>query len=77
MSAIEIQRALRACPQVKPALYMPRSEREYRQLVRLLDQLVDEIGENEAPPFASMMKILGLLIEKYEDEHVKELACGA
>jgi mRNA-degrading endonuclease HigB of HigAB toxin-antitoxin module len=38
------------------------------------DRLVDEVGENEKHPLASLMEILGVLIEKYEDEHVAELA---
>ncbi len=52
----------------------PRNEREYRQLVKLLDRLVDEVGEDENHPLASMMEVLGVLIEEYEDEHVAELA---
>ncbi len=51
----------------------PRNHREYRQLVNLLDRLIDEAGENETHPLASMMEILGVLIEKYEDEHVAQL----
>lgn len=42
--------------------------------MKLLDRLIDEVGENENHPLASMMEILGVLIEKYEDEHVAELA---
>ncbi len=49
---------------------MPHSEREYRQLVKLLDRLADEVGENENHPLASLMEVIGVLIEKYEDEHV-------
>ena len=59
---------------MKPAPTMPRNEREYRQLVKLLDRLVDEVGENENHPLASLMEVLGVLIEKYEDENVTELA---
>ena len=55
-------------------IYVPHSEEEYRQLVALLDSLVDEVGENESHPLASLMEIVGVLIEKYEDEHVLELA---
>ena len=53
---------------------MPHSEAEYQQLVALLDSLIDEVGENESHPLASLMEIVGVLIEKYEDEHVPELA---
>ena len=65
---------MKAWPQVEPALYIPRKEREYRQLVRLLDRLIDEVGEDGDHPLASMMEVIGVLIEKYEDEHVPELA---
>jgi HTH-type transcriptional regulator/antitoxin HigA len=54
-------------------LPIPHNEREYRRLVKLLDRLVDEVGEDEDHPLASMMEVLGVLIEKYEDEHVAEL----
>ena len=52
----------------------PRNIREYRQLVKLLDRLIDEVGENEARSLASMMEVLGVLIEKYEEKHVAEIA---
>lgn len=52
---------------------MFRIPEEYRRLVALLDELTDEVGENEAHPLASLMEIIGVLIEKYEEEHVPEL----
>jgi len=70
MSTLQIQKALEAWPQVRPAIYVPRNEREYRQLVKLLDRLIDEVGENEEHPLASFMEVIGVLIEKYEDEKV-------
>ena len=42
--------------------------------MQLLDRLTDEVGEDENHPLASVMDVLGVLIEKYEDEHVPELA---
>ncbi|MEM8638326.1 MAG: hypothetical protein AAGG51_05915 [Cyanobacteria bacterium P01_G01_bin.54] len=54
-------------------LVMPRDEATYEQLVAWLDQLIDEVGENEQHPLASLMEVLGVLIERYEDEHVPEL----
>jgi HTH-type transcriptional regulator/antitoxin HigA len=41
--------------------------------VELLDCVTDQVGENENHPLASLMDVLGTLIEKYEDEHVSEL----
>ena len=61
-------------PQVEPILRVPHNDREYRQLVKQLDRLVDEVGEDENHPLASMMEVIGVLIEKYEDENVAELA---
>jgi HTH-type transcriptional regulator/antitoxin HigA len=39
----------------------------------MLDNLIDEIGENENHSLASLMEILGILIENYEQENVPEL----
>jgi HTH-type transcriptional regulator / antitoxin HigA len=56
------------------AVFVPHTDEEYRRLVALLDGLIDEVGEDESHPLASLMEIVGVLIEKYEDEHVPELA---
>ena len=69
-----MEKAFAVWPQVEPTLRVPHNDREYRHLVKLLDRLIDEVGENENHPLASMMEVLGVLIEKYEDEHVAELA---
>lgn len=55
-------------------LFVPHTEKEYENLVRLLDDLIDEVGEDEAHPLASLMEVVGVLIEKYEDENVSELS---
>ncbi|HLJ81341.1 MAG TPA: hypothetical protein VKT52_07650 [Ktedonobacterales bacterium] len=55
-------------------LDVPRTEAEYQQLVTLLDALIDHVGEDESHPLASLMEVVGALIERYEDEHVPELA---
>lgn len=74
MSTAQIEKAFEAWPHVEPTLRVPHSDHEYRQLVKLLDRLVDEVGEDETHPLASLMEVLGVLIERYEDEHVAELA---
>ncbi|MDJ0535287.1 MAG: hypothetical protein QNJ70_22835 [Xenococcaceae cyanobacterium MO_207.B15] len=48
-------------------------ETEYQKLVSLLDDLIDEVGEDESHPLASLMEIIGLLIESYESKNVPEL----
>ena len=74
MSTAQMEKAFETWPQVEQTLRVPHNDREYRQLVKLLDRLIDEVGEKEDHPLASMMEVLGVLIEKYEDEHVAELA---
>jgi HTH-type transcriptional regulator/antitoxin HigA len=56
------------------SIIRPHPEAEYHQLVALLDSMIDEVGEDESHPLASLMEIVDVLIEKYEDEHVPELA---
>lgn len=60
-------------PELSQSVFVPHTEIEYRRLVALLDQLVDEVGNDETHPLASLMEVVGLLIEKYEDEQVPEL----
>ncbi len=55
------------------AIFVPHTECEYQQLVALLDRLIDEVGEDETHPLASLMELVGVLIERYEDDHVPEL----
>ena len=60
-------------PELSQSVFVPHTEKEYQRLVVLLDQLVDEVGNDESHPLASLMEVVGLLIEKYEDEQVPEL----
>ena len=73
MSDAQMEQVFAAWPQVEPAIHVPRTDREYRQLVKLLDRLVDEVGEREDHTLASLMDVIGVIIEKYEDENVAEL----
>jgi HTH-type transcriptional regulator/antitoxin HigA len=73
MSTAQIEKAFQAWPQVEPALCVPHNEREYRRLLKLLDRLVNEVGENENHPLTSLMEVVGVLVEKYEDGNVAEL----
>ena len=73
MLATKIQQVTSIWPNISDVLYVPHTEKEYQKTVRLLDTLIDSVGEDETHPLASLMEILGILIEKYEDEHVPEI----
>ncbi|HEY0543921.1 MAG TPA: hypothetical protein VGC91_00880 [Pyrinomonadaceae bacterium] len=74
MQNLDVNKTADAWSSLAGKVFVPHTEEEYRRLVALLDGLIDEIGEDEAHPLASLMEIVGVLIEKYEDEHVPELA---
>jgi HTH-type transcriptional regulator/antitoxin HigA len=73
MSLAELEQVTKAWPPISRAVRVPRTKEDYGRLVELLDRLTDEVGENESHPLASLMDVLGVLIEKYEDENVPEL----
>ncbi|MCP9492929.1 MAG: hypothetical protein MSG64_00585 [Pyrinomonadaceae bacterium MAG19_C2-C3] len=73
MQNLDVNKAANAWSSLAGAVFVPHTESDYRQLVSLLDNLIDEVGEDEAHPLASLMEIVGVLIENYEAEHVPEL----
>ncbi len=71
--AAELENVTKAWPPISRAVRVPHTDADYRELVELLDRVTDVVGENENHPLASLMDVLGVLIEKYEDENVPEL----
>lgn len=73
MQNLDVQRAASAWSSLSGDVFVPHTEAEYNRIVRLLDRLIDEVGEDETHSLASLMEVLGVLIERYEAEHVREL----
>lgn len=73
MLDIKLEQASTHWVEVSKILYIPHTEKEYNEAVRLLDNLIDEVGEDENHRLASLMEVLSVLIEKYEDEFVPEI----
>lgn len=46
---------------------------DYNKAVSFLDSLIDIVGENEKHPLASLMELVGVLIEQYENLNVPEI----
>ncbi len=69
----KIQTAQDIWPVLNPVMFVPHDESEYQRLVAIMDDLIDVVGENEDHPLASMMEVIGVLIKKYEEEHIPEL----
>lgn len=74
MTARDIATVERTWPSLAPILTVPHSEHEYQSLVQALDLLIDTVGEDESHPLASLMEVIGVLIEKYEDDNVPEIS---
>ena len=73
MQNLDVPKTTSAWSSLAGTVFVPHSEDEYRRLVGLLDRLIDEVGEDESHPLASLMEIVGVLIQNYEDQHVPEL----
>jgi HTH-type transcriptional regulator/antitoxin HigA len=65
--------AVQAWPALEALVYVPHTDEEYQRLVTFLDALIDVVGEEETHPLASLMEVVGVLIERYEEDHVAEL----
>ena len=49
------------------------TEEEYLSRIEALGALIDEVGEDESHPLASLMEAVGDQIEAYENTHVAAL----
>ena len=73
MQSLNLEKTITAWSSISETVFVPHTEQEYEQLVSLLDDLIDQVGEDENHPLASMMDVIGVLIENYETEFVPEL----
>jgi HTH-type transcriptional regulator/antitoxin HigA len=69
----EVKTVQNVWPMLTEVVFVPHAQSEYQRLTEVLDNLIDVVGEDEDHPLASLMEVIGVLIEKYEDEHVPEL----
>ncbi len=73
MQNLKLERTIAAWSSLAKTVFVSCTEEEYEQLVELLDRLIERVGEDENHPLASMMDVIGVLIENYEAEHIPEL----
>jgi HTH-type transcriptional regulator/antitoxin HigA len=73
MQTLNITQTITAWSSIAENVFVPHTEAEYEHLVNILDALIDQIGEDETHPLASLMEVIGVLIENYENEHIPEL----
>ena len=68
-----VENLIEAVDNTRTHLLESLTERDYNQLVKILDDLIDVVGEDENHILATVMDFISILIENYEDEHVPEL----
>jgi HTH-type transcriptional regulator/antitoxin HigA len=66
----ETQAAYRRLRRFVP-LGVLRSEKDYRKAMAMLDEIIDEIGQDEAHPLADLAEALAMFIQSYEETHAK------
>src|SRR5215813_15570636 len=47
------------------------SEKDYQKATAMLDEIIDEIGQNETHPLADLAEALAMFIQSYEEIHAK------
>ena len=72
MLAPPLQQAVKVWPLLSNVVFVPHTEAQYEQAVALLEQLIDEVGEDESHPLASLMETVGTLVDSYEARHFPE-----
>jgi HTH-type transcriptional regulator/antitoxin HigA len=73
MLAVPVEQIIPTWTMVSKFLHVLHTEQDYEYAVALLDRLIDIVGEDETHPLASLMELVGLLVEKYEDSYVPEI----
>jgi HTH-type transcriptional regulator/antitoxin HigA len=69
----QLEEIAKIWPGIQNIFSVPHNQKEYNRLVHILDGLIDEVGENESHPLASLMETLGSLIESYEVQNIPEI----
>ena len=70
MQNLDVSKTVNAWSSLVDTVFVPTLKLNTTDWFPCSTGLVDEVGEDESHPLASLIEIVGGLIEKYEDEHV-------
>lgn len=73
MLPTQIAEVERSWSVLAPMLFVPETEAEYTHLVNILNDLLDVVGQDETHSLASLVTLVGTLVEQYEQAHVPYL----
>ncbi|MFZ3254196.1 MAG: helix-turn-helix domain-containing protein [Syntrophales bacterium] len=69
----QLKEIAKVWPNIQSVFSVPHNEKDYNNLVNLLDSLIDEVGNNESHPLSSLMETIGSLIETYESQNYPDI----
>ena len=69
----QLKEIAKVWPNIQSVFSVPHNEKDYNNLVNLLDSLIDEVGDNESHPLSSLMETIGSLIETYESQNYPDI----
>jgi HTH-type transcriptional regulator/antitoxin HigA len=65
----QLKEIAKVWPNIRSVFSVPHNEKDYNNLVNLLDSLIDEVGNDESHPLSPLMETIGSLIETYESQN--------
>jgi len=69
----QLKEIAKVWPNIQSVFSVPHNEKDYNNLVDLLDSLIDEVGNNEHHALSSLMETIGSLIETYESHNYPDM----
>ena len=73
MAPHQIEELVKVWPTVRHIFRVPHTEEECDEMIQLLDELTDQVGNDESHPLASLMETLGSLVETYETQNLSDM----
>ncbi|EKO16278.1 helix-turn-helix domain-containing protein [Leptospira kirschneri] len=70
---LELEKVRNVWPEIKDLLSVPHSDKQYKKLLKALDGLIDEVGNNENHSLAPLMETIGNLVEEYEKNNFEPI----
>ena len=69
----QLKEVAKVWPNIQSVFSVPHNEKDYNKLVKLLDSLIDEVGNNGSHRLSRLMETIGSLIETYESHNYPDI----
>ena len=62
---------------ISPIIHDPQNDDEYENLARMLDQLLDIVGDNESHELMGLVDVISHMITMYDENHEEQSQKGS